>query len=112
MTEGAVFWDVGSNIGLYSCYAAKARGIRVFACEPSVFNLELLAKNIYLNELVEKVVIVPLPLSDSIKTSTLNMSTMEWGVRCRHSQRTTMMMVKSLKYPSNLVRLAYRWMRR
>ena len=43
------FWDVGANIGLYSCYAAKTRNCNVYAFEPSVFNLEILAKNIDLN---------------------------------------------------------------
>src|SRR5262245_27229219 len=31
MERGAVLWDVGANVGLYSCYAARARGLRVFA---------------------------------------------------------------------------------
>ena len=73
------FWDIGANVGLYSCYAAKARGCKVFAFEPSVFNLELLARNIYLNKLVEQIVIVPLPLASSLKISTLNMTTTDWG---------------------------------
>src|SRR5437660_7162357 len=42
--QRSVLWDVGANIGLYSCYAAKVRDCRVFAFEPSVFNLELLAR--------------------------------------------------------------------
>src|SRR4051812_37306235 len=49
--EGSVLWDIGANVGLYTCYAAKARGCRVFAFEPSVFNLELLARNIFFNQL-------------------------------------------------------------
>ena len=44
--QGSVLWDIGANIGLYTCYAAKARGCRVFAFEPSVFNLELLARSL------------------------------------------------------------------
>lgn len=40
MPIGSIFWDIGANIGLYSCYAAKKRGCRVFCFEPSVFNLE------------------------------------------------------------------------
>lgn len=77
--ESAVLWDIGANIGLYSCYAAKSRKCKVYAFEPSVFNLELLARNIFINDLVKQVVIVPLPLSNSIKTSSLNMTSTEWG---------------------------------
>jgi FkbM family methyltransferase len=77
--EGSVLWDVGANIGLYSCYAAKRRGCRVFAFEPSVFNLELLARNIFLNDLTDGVTIVPLPLSNALGVSKLNMTTTDWG---------------------------------
>lgn len=77
--RGSVVWDIGANVGLYSCYAAKARGCRVFSFEPSVFNLELLARNIFLNKLTEEVTIVPLPLSDTLAISALNMTTTEWG---------------------------------
>ena len=29
--EGAVLWDVGANVGLYSIYAAKKSDVRVFS---------------------------------------------------------------------------------
>jgi len=77
--QGSVIWDVGANIGLYTCYAAKARGCRVFAFEPSVFNLELLARNIFLNELTDRVTIIPTPLSNTLAFNALNMQTTEWG---------------------------------
>lgn len=77
--RNSVIWDIGANVGLYSCYAAKARDCTVVAFEPSVFNLELLARNISLNGLTEKVVIVPLPLCDTNCLSTLNMTSLEWG---------------------------------
>jgi len=77
--SGSVLWDIGANVGLYSCYAAKARACKVFAFEPSVFNLELLARNIKLNKLVEKVVMIPLPLTSSLQISTLNMTSTDWG---------------------------------
>jgi FkbM family methyltransferase len=79
LPEGSVLWDIGANVGIYSCYAAKKSKLNVFAFEPSVFNLEMLARNIYLNELVHLVTIVPLPLSDKLSRSTLNMSSTEWG---------------------------------
>ena len=77
--EGSVLWDIGANVGLYSCYAAKVRDCQVFAFEQSVFNLELLARNIYLNSLTHKIAIIPLPLSDRLAFNTLNMTSMEWG---------------------------------
>jgi FkbM family methyltransferase len=77
--SGAVFWDIGANVGLYSCYAAKRSGCQVFAFEPSVFNLELLARNVFINELSGRVTLVSLPLSESLANSTLNMSSTEWG---------------------------------
>jgi FkbM family methyltransferase len=76
---GSVLWDIGANVGLYSCYSARHRGCRVFAFEPSVFNLELLARNIFLNGLAEQITIVPLPLSDALAASKLNMTSTEWG---------------------------------
>lgn len=79
MPEKSVVWDVGANVGLYACYAAKRQDCRVFAFEPSVFNLELLARNIFSNGLVQKITIVPLPLSDALALNTLNMTSMEWG---------------------------------
>jgi FkbM family methyltransferase len=77
--EGAVVWDVGANVGLYSCYAALRRSCRVYAFEPSVFNLELLARNVWLNGLTGRVTLVPLALTDALAESTLNMSNTQWG---------------------------------
>src|SRR5579884_617028 len=77
--RGSVLWDIGANVGHYSCYAAKARGCRVFAFEPSVFNLEFLARNVHLNGLGELVTIVPLALTDVAGASALHMTTTQWG---------------------------------
>jgi FkbM family methyltransferase len=46
-----VLWDIGANIGIYSVYAAMARGCRVIAFEPVAGNYYLLNRNIELNEL-------------------------------------------------------------
>jgi len=75
----SVVWDVGANIGLYSLYAAKKRSCRVYSFEPSIFNLELFGRNIWLNVLVDKITIVPIPLSSDIFEGNLNMSSMKWG---------------------------------
>lgn len=77
--EGGVLWDVGANVGLYTVYAAKKRNCRVWAFEPSVFNLELLARNIFLNGLSDLVCIVPLALSDQLGANQLRMTSTDWG---------------------------------
>ena len=73
------FWDIGANIGLYSCYAAKKNLCKVYAFEPSIFNLEWLGRNIFLNNLVEKIVVIPIPLTEIISQNTLNFSSTEWS---------------------------------
>ncbi len=77
--QNSVFYDIGANVGLYSIYAGLTKKSRVFCFEPSVFNLELLTKNIYLNNLVDNVTIAPIALNDKIKVSNLKLSNTEWG---------------------------------
>ncbi len=92
MPPGSVLWDIGANVGLYSCYAAAARGCRVVSFEPSIFNLETLARNVYLNGLVDLVMLFPLPVSGVNGVDTLHYSTTEWGGgRCQRLPRATVM---------------------
>ena len=77
--NGSVLWDIGANVGLYSLYAAKTRGCKVFAFEPSVFCLEFLARNIWLNDLQTQITIVPNPLSDNTQPNLLTLNSREWG---------------------------------
>ena len=77
--ENGVLWDIGANIGLYTCYAAKLKNTSVYAFEPSVFNIELLTKNVFINQLSNKVTIVPLSLADKIKESEFNMTSKDIG---------------------------------
>ena len=77
--DNAVLWDIGANVGLYSVYAAKKKNCRVVAFEPSVFNLELLARNLYMNNLQDLVTVAPFALSDGLGTSLMRMTTTEWG---------------------------------
>ena len=59
------FWDIGSNIGIYSIYAAlKFENIEVVSFEPSTSNLRLLTRNISINNLEEKIKINQFPLSN------------------------------------------------
>ncbi len=75
----SVFWDIGANIGLYSCYAAKKNFTKVYAFEPSIFNLEWLGRNIFLNNLENKIVVVPMPLNELTTENNINFSSTEWG---------------------------------
>ena len=77
--KGDILWDIGANIGLYSVYAAKARKCNVYAFEPSVFNLELLARSINLNKVSSNVCICPLPLSDNLGSNDMHLTSTDWG---------------------------------
>jgi len=77
--KNSIFWDIGANIGLYSCYAASRANCQVYAFEPSVFNLELLVKNININSLSEKIKIIPFPLCEKLSFNPFNLSNNEWG---------------------------------
>tara|TARA_B100000315_G_C14573071_1_gene586592 strand:+ start:456 stop:1313 length:858 start_codon:yes stop_codon:yes gene_type:complete len=77
--DNSILWDIGANIGLYSVYAARASKCKVFAFEPSVFNLELLARNIFINNLQEKITIIPLALTDKMGINKMRLTTTDWG---------------------------------
>lgn len=75
----SVLWDVGANVGLYSIYAGL-KGVQVTAIEPSVFNLEFLARNIVINQVSDRVRILPIAVgSDKIGFSTLHLPSTAWG---------------------------------
>lgn len=66
--ENIIFWDIGANIGLYSVYAAlKFPKLKVIAFEPSLNNLPILSRNIYINKLIDRITINQFPLSNEEK---------------------------------------------
>lgn len=77
--QDTVFWDIGANVGLYSAYAALKCNCRVIAFEPSILNLELLARNLHLNGLEHAVTIVPIALYDQSGVNTFTLSTNQHG---------------------------------
>jgi FkbM family methyltransferase len=79
MAEDSVFWDIGANVGLYSIYASKYNQCKVYSFEPSVFNLELLARNININSLQDLITIVPLPITNRMGIQKFKMSNITWG---------------------------------
>ena len=77
--NGLTILDIGANVGLYNCYPAKKLNCRVFAFEQSVFNLEILARNIHLNGLSDLVTIIPLSISSELSINKLYMTSTSWG---------------------------------
>lgn len=69
-----VLADVGANVGMYSIWAAKLRGTRVYAFEPESQNYALLNRNIVLNGLSGKVKAYCVALSDRAGYSELHLS--------------------------------------
>jgi len=74
-----IFWDVGANVGLYSIFAAKIKNCKVYSFEPSVFNLEILARNINKNNLQGKINIIPLSLSNKNCEGSFNIASDSYG---------------------------------
>ena len=63
-----IFWDIGSNIGLYSVYAALThRECSVISFEPSSNNLRVLTRNISINNLENSIKVFTNPLTDKSK---------------------------------------------
>ena len=77
-----VLVDIGANVGMYSIWAAKTRGVRVFAFEPESQNFALLNKNIVLNRLSDYVVAYCAALSDESAFSRLYLSEFKAGGSC------------------------------
>ena len=60
-----IFWDIGSNIGLYSIYnAIKNPNSITISFEPSASNLKILSRNVHINNFQDKIKIFSLPLSN------------------------------------------------
>ncbi len=74
-----IFYDIGANVGLYSIYAAKKSKAKVYCFEPSFFNLEFLARNIYMNSLFDDIFIFPIALNENISVSKFRLTSTEWG---------------------------------
>jgi len=77
---GSTFWDVGANIGTYSVFAGK-NGARVFSIEPSFLNLEILQRNIILNQLNDSVSMIPIGLGSKnhLADFFLSKENLTWG---------------------------------
>lgn len=79
MSPDSTFWDVGANVGLYSIVAALTKSKQVVAFEPSYFNLTILSKNIFKNDLSDKIIISPIPINQNSKKGSFYLQSTEEG---------------------------------
>ena len=78
--EDDKFWDIGANVGIYSIYSQFIeKNIETLAFEPSVFNLDILVKNINKNNLQNKISIITNPLYSKPFIDKFKISTKEKG---------------------------------
>lgn len=80
--SGEVMIDVGANVGMYSIWAAKTRGVRVFAFEPESQNYALLNRNIIYNQLSSKVTAYCTALSNDTGFDVLHLADFNFGRSC------------------------------
>ena len=71
--EGACFWDIGANIGMFSLYAALRPGVRVLAFEPAGITYAVLNRNIELNDIEDRIAGYCIAFSEETKLDKLNM---------------------------------------
>ena len=74
-----VLIDIGANVGVYTIYAAKIRGVKVFAFEPEFSNFALLNRNISLNDLNRTVTAYCVGIADCEKFDVIYLSAMTGG---------------------------------
>ena len=79
---GEVLVDVGANVGMYTIWAAKTRGVRVYGFEPEAQNYALLNRNIVLNGLADRVKAYCVALSDIEGFSELHLADLRAGGSC------------------------------
>jgi len=82
MPKGAVLYDVGANVGMYTVFAALTREARVIAFEPESQNYALLNRNIALNVLESRVEAYCAAVSDATRADRLYLSEFAAGTSC------------------------------
>lgn len=102
MENNDIFWDIGSNVGLYSVYAGL-KGLKVFAFEPSALNTFLISKNIEINNLKDNVSLFPVAVSDKNQFGYLNMSSTVLGGAFNEFNETNLKTVGEDDYKKAIV---------
>jgi FkbM family methyltransferase len=79
VAPGDVFWDIGSNIGLYAVYAGKRGAGAIYAFEPFGPTYLQLVKNLVRNAVDRNVRALNIGLSDRTGLSSVGLSSFEPG---------------------------------
>ena len=74
-----IFWDVGSNIGLYSIFASMIVGCKTYAFEPESQNLAVLNKNVFFNKMDNLIQVYGIGIADRTYITSLGLSKFEAG---------------------------------
>jgi FkbM family methyltransferase len=82
LTPQDVLYDVGANVGIYTVFAAKVKGAKVFAFEPESQNFAVLNRNIVANKIQGLVQAYGVALSDESKITQLHLSSFDTGGSC------------------------------
>lgn len=67
--KNKILYDIGANVGLYSIYYSKKFNAKSYAFEPSFKNLEILTRNIRLNNLKKFINVIPNAVTKEQKIS-------------------------------------------
>lgn len=79
LTPPSVLWDIGANVGLFSLYAAVARRCTVLAFEPSAANYAVLARNVQINRVTDRLTAYCVALSGVTELGVLNLDSPAMG---------------------------------
>ncbi len=79
MSSDDVLIDVGANIGMYTIWAAKTRGMKVFSFEPEAHSYAILNRNIFINGLQDQVRAFCAAVSDKPGLDVLYLSNQGYG---------------------------------
>lgn len=93
--------DIGANIGLFSIYYAISKTGNVYAFEPLPMNINELSKNININNLQNKINIIPNPILNKNTLGVYNLSSHESGSSFSNFQKNKIIN-KDLLYYKNL----------
>lgn len=79
---GEVYFDIGANVGMYAIAAAVGMDVDVYAFEPEASNFWILTRNIYTNNICDKIKAYCIALTDETKFGDFFLSTMDPGQAC------------------------------